>query len=223
MNFTHVACPDMTELDTTTGADGKRHYVTPQGVKYPSVTTVLSLDSAEGIAKWRARVGAEVADKISNQASVRGTAVHQLCEDYINNVEDFKKGQMPANIGTFNILKPELDAHLNNIVMQEVPLYSHYLKVGGRVDCIGDWKGELSIIDFKTAKKPKRREWIGSYFMQAASYAVMFEELTKIPINNLVVAIACDDGEPQIFTGKRDDYIHDFIKLRARYEELHGI
>lgn len=222
MKFTHVPCPDIKELDTEY-VDGKRYYVTPEGNHYPSVTTVVSLHSRDAIAGWRARVGDEAADRISTQASNRGTAVHKLCEDYINNVEDFQRGHMPNNIETFNSLKRLLDTRLNNVWMQEVPLYSHYLKVGGRVDCIAEWNGQLSVIDFKTSKRPKYKDNITGYFMQAAAYCVMFEELTQVPIKNIVIAIAVDGYTPQVFIEDRDRYIKDFIGLRKKYEVLYGV
>lgn len=221
ITFNHVQAPDIQELDTET-VDGKRHYKTPDGQLYPSVTTVLSLHSAEGIKRWRDEIGHEKAQKISTQASGRGTKIHKLCEDYINNVEDYYKGHMPVNVQSFNHIKPILDSCLNNIVMQEVPLYSHYLQVGGRVDCIGEWNGKLSVIDFKTSRKLKEEKWIKSYYMQAAAYCVMYEELTGIPITNTVILIAVDNEDPQVFHGKRDNYIDDFMELRDSYRKIYG-
>lgn len=217
-NFTHLPLPDITELETKV-VDGQRLYETPDGELYPSVTTVLKDLSAEGIAAWRAKVGNDVANRISAQASARGTAVHKLCEDYINNELDYLEGHMPANIETFNTLKGLLDKHLDNIVMQEVPLYSHYLKVGGRVDCIGEWDGKLSVIDFKTSKRRKRKNQISNYFMQASAYCVMFEELTEQPITQTVILMSIDNDHPLIYKGHRDEYINQFIDQRAKYRE----
>jgi genome maintenance exonuclease 1 len=220
-NFTHVLTPDITELNTQT-IDGQRLYETPDGKLYPSVTTVLKDLSAEGIAAWRARVGNDVANRISAQASARGTAVHKLCEDYINNDPDYLDGHMPANVATFNTLKGLLDKHLDNVVMQEVPLYSHYLEVGGRVDCIGEWDGKLSVIDFKTSKRRKRKDNIGGYFMQASAYCVMYEELTKVPITQTVILMSVDNDHPLIYKGHRDEYIDQFMKQRASYRDKYG-
>jgi genome maintenance exonuclease 1 len=129
---------------------------------------------------------------------------------------------MPGNIETFNTLKGLLDKNLTNVVMQEVPLYSHYLEVGGRVDCIGEWNGKLSMIDFKTSKRRKSKSQISNYFMQASAYCVMFEELTKIPITQTIILMSVDNDHPLIFKGHRDDYIHDFIKCRAEYRDKYG-
>lgn len=221
MNFNHVIPPEFQELVTET-IDGKRFYVTPKGKKYPSVTTVSSFATAKDIKKWRERVGEEKANKISTQASTRGTKVHQLCEDYLNNNIDYKEGHMPVNIQAFNSIKPLLDKHINNIVMQECPLYSDYLEVGGRVDCIAEWDGVLSVIDFKTSRKTKKKEWIKGYMMQESAYCVMFEERTKIPIKQIVTVITVDDEDPQVFVEDRDNYIWDFIEIRKQFKSYYG-
>lgn len=220
MIFTHVKPPELQELETET-VDGKRYYVTPSGKKYPSVTTVSGFASAKSIQQWRKRVGAEKANKISTQAAVRGTAVHKLCEDYINNVENYEEKHMPVNIQAFNSIKPLLNNNLNNVIMQECPLYSDYLEVGGRVDCIADWNGTLSVIDFKTSRKVKKKEWIKGYMMQESAYCVMFEERTKIPIKQIVTVITVDNEEPQVFIENRDNFIWDFIDVRKQFREYY--
>lgn len=206
-------------MDTVQGETG-RFYKTPAGLLYPSVTTVLGHSGKESLLEWRKRVGEEEADRISRRAADRGTKMHKLCEDYINNIplqrEDFLSWDM------FTSLRPILDNNLDNVHMQEVPLYSDYLQVAGRVDCVAEWDGKLSIIDFKTSTKPKRREWIQNYFMQASAYAVMYEELTGTPISRLVIVIAVENEEPQVFMEKRDDHIHGFIRLRESYREAVG-
>lgn len=218
--FNHTKPPEIVELETET-IDGKRFYVTPSGKKYPSVTTVSSFLSAKSIKEWRKRVGKEKASRISTQAAVRGTAVHQLCEDYINNVEDYTKKHMPVNIQAFNSIKPILDQNIDNVVMQECPLYSDYLEVGGRVDCIAEWDGVLSVIDFKTSRKTKKKEWIKGYMMQESAYCVMFEERTKIPIRQIVTVITVDNEEPQVFVEDRDNFIWDFIEVRKQFRDYY--
>ena len=213
--FTHKNF-QLEELNTET-IDGKRFYVTPQG-KLPSITTVLSILSRDAIKKWRERVGEAEANKISTKASRRGTSVHAMCEHYINNDLDAKK-YLPNDRETFNSLKPVLDEHLDNIYAQEVPLWSSYLGVAGRVDCIAEWDGKLSVIDFKTSRKLKKKEYISNYFQQCAAYAVMWEERTGIPINKIVVVIAVDGEEPQVFEEKRDNYIYECVETIARYRK----
>lgn len=213
MTFIHKDF-QLEELETET-INGKRHYVTPTG-KLPSITTVLSILSRDAIMAWRARVGEEEANKVSTRASRRGTNVHAMCEDYLNNKLEQKK-YLPNDRETFNSLKPVLDEHIDNIYAQEVPLWSEYLGVAGRVDCIAEWDGKIAVIDFKTSRKPKKKEHISSYFQQCAAYAVMWEERTRIPINKIVVVIAVDGEEPQVFEERRDNYIGECVKTIARY------
>lgn len=216
--FIHLDQNDVgySDLKTET-VNGKRHYVTPEGAKYPSITTCLSILSRDSIMAWRKRVGAEEANRVSTKASRRGTRVHQMCEDYINNDLDIKKF-LPTEKETFNSIKPVIDENINNVYAQEMALYSDYLGVAGRVDCIAEWNGKLSVIDFKTSRKPKKKEYISNYFQQASAYCVMFEERTGIPIQQTVILIAVDEDEPQVFLEKRDNYIYDCIETIQRYK-----
>ena len=215
--FPHKEDLDFTEL-ATENLHGKRHYITPDGLKFPSVTSVTSLAIRDGIKKWRERVGEKEANKISSMAARRGTKVHKLCEDYLNNVELDYGAIEPINHFLFKQIKPVLDTRLSEVYGLEVPLYSNWLRVAGRVDLVGMYDGKVSIIDFKTASKRKRRDWITNYFMQESAYAVMFEEMTDIPVSQLVTIIAVESDEPQVFVEKRDDHINDFIKLRDQWE-----
>lgn len=208
------------EADTT---DNGRFYTTPSGEILPSITTVLSVQNKSGLDAWRKRVGEEEANRVMNQASLRGTAVHQLAEDYVNNEKDWSKGAMPANVFTFNTIKPLLDKHLDNVWIQEAPLYSERLSVAGRVDCIAEWDGVLSIIDYKTSKRPKPRKYVESYFIQEAAYAAMFLERTGVPIKQIVTVIAVDDNEPQVYIEKAIDHLHKFVELRKKFKEERGI
>jgi genome maintenance exonuclease 1 len=213
---------DWNDLETVQ-EDGRRFYLTPSGKKYPSMTTVLQLMTAEGIAKWRARVGEEVANKISVQAARRGTLMHKLCEDYVNNEKIDTDALMPLDYQNFNALKEQMDKHFGKVYGQEIALYSDFLEMAGRVDCIAEYKGKLSIIDYKTARKAKKRENIKNYFMQAAGYAVMYEEIFKQPINQLVILMSVDHEGVVEFIEKRDDHIHDLIALRKKYKDKHNI
>lgn len=220
--YTHVGMKSLPELECETLPSG-RTYITPGGNKYPSITTVLGLQGKEGILAWRKRVGEEEADRISTQASIRGTAVHQLAEDYLNNKEDWKRGAMPSNLFSFNQIKPILDKHVDNIWAQEVPLYSDKFKIAGRVDCIAEFDGELTIIDFKTSRKPKKKEWITNYFLQASFYAAAFYELTGVAIKKFAIIITVDGDEPQVFTGNTFDYLKELQVVRSKYFEERGI
>lgn len=221
--FNHVdhgiELPKITRKTTEAG----RRYFTPEDKAYPSITTVLSILNKEHIQAWRKRVGEEEANKVSQQASVRGTAVHQLAEDYINNESDWNKGAMPSNLFSFNQIKTILDKRLDNVWFQEAFLYSDRLECAGQVDCIAEFDGELSIVDFKTSRKPKKEEWITNYFIQAAFYAAAFYERTGVAIKQGVIVITVDGDEPQVFKVKTHEYLNHFLAVRKKYKEFNGI
>lgn len=219
--FEHNADAPVLEKLTRSNEDGKRIYRTPTGEGYPSVTTVLGILGKEDIAKWRKRVGEEEANRISTQAARRGTAVHKLCEDYLDNDPDYSKKHMPANIQMFNTMKPILDERINNIWYQECFLYSNELQTAGQVDCIAEWDGELAVVDFKTSRKLKKEEWILNYFMQVSFYAKAFEEMTGTPVKKGVVFIGVDNEDPQVFEFNTEDYLDHFRAVRETYKELY--
>jgi hypothetical protein len=211
----------LNELQTQT-INGKRHYLTDEGY-FPSITSVLSVLSIDGIKAWRARVGEKEANKISTQAARRGTNVHQMCEDYINN-ELNKDKFLPHEIESFIPLQKELDKSIGLVYAQEVPMYSTYLGVAGRVDLIAEWDGRLSIIDFKTSRKVKKKEWISGYFQQGAAYAVMFEERTGIPVDKIVIAMTVDgESDASVFVEKRDNWVSTLQETIQLYEDRYGI
>lgn len=200
------------ELDFDMNAETKpegRRYVTPEGNAYPSVTTVLSSFNKKAIQEWRNRVGEDVANKISTQASSRGTRLHTMCEQYLLNELTLKRmsSAFPDAKDLFFKMKPKLDDNIGKVYSLEQALYSDELKLAGRVDCIAEWNGQLSVVDFKSAAKEKKEDWIENYFMQCTAYAMMFEERTGIPINQIVVAIAVTNGDSQIFVKQKDDYM----------------
>ena len=195
-----------------------RKYMCPNGVSYPSVTTVLSILSEEAIQRWRARVGEEEANKISHRASTRGTAVHSIIENYLNNKEDFEEGFMPNILQSFKDVQGVLDERIGKIYGQELPLYSDHLGLAGRVDCVGEFDGVPAIIDFKTSRKTKKKEWIEGYFIQESAYAIMWEERTGMPITNLVTIIAVDDDEPQVFVEHRDNWAPKLLETINEYK-----
>jgi genome maintenance exonuclease 1 len=220
MSFIH----DLVKLDelSVKTDEGKRLYQTPQGQSYPSVTTVTGILSKDDIQAWRIRVGEEKADQITRAATSRGNKVHKLAELYLKN-ELFSQSTLfdepkTNNYKMFEALSSVLDNKVGVIRAIEAPLYSDVLRVGGRVDLIAEWDNELAVIDFKTSSKPKKEHWIDNYFMQSSAYAFMFEELTKIPINKIVIAIALENLGTQIFIKNANDYIQQFIDLRKTYD-----
>lgn len=215
-----VYCPpkEIPKIESQTFPDGKRYYVTPDGKKLPSVTTVVGAQKKQAIMEWRRRVGEEVANKISKQATSRGTNVHTLCEHYLNNEPKPPSVVMPDAKEMFISLKPLLDK-INNIHYQEVGLWSTQLGLAGRVDCIGEYEGVLSVIDFKTSKKLKDIKDIQDYFWQTTAYALMYEELIGQPINDLVIIMAVQDSGPVVFKQKTQDHIEGLVRAIDYYHK----
>ena len=220
MKFKHELV-ELYQLQATT-TNGKRFYDTPEGDSYPSVTTITGLLSREAIQAWRLRVGEEVANKITKAATTRGTKVHKLAEMYLRNELVLQTSlfdeQEPIIGEMFNQLSEELDKHVGAIKAIEAPLYSNALRVGGTVDLVAEWDGILSVIDLKTSSKPKKVDWIDAYFMQCAAYAMMWEERTGVPISQVVIPIAVEKHDVQVFYGNRDNYIEQFKDLRTKFD-----
>lgn len=207
------------DLDAKTTDKGRR-YETPEGKQYPSVTTVVSIINEQAIKDWRKRVGEEEANRISHHASQRGTKVHDVIERYLKNEKEelYLAGCNPIVRANFNSVLPVLNERLGKIYAQEVALYSDHLGLAGRVDCIAEWDGRLSIVDWKTAAKPKKSQWIQSYYMQEAAYAIMWEERTGMPITQLVTVVAVDNHEPQVFIEHRDNWTETLHHVIDEYK-----
>ena len=186
---------DIPKLERVTNSDGSRLYKTPSGAAYPSVTTITGLHKKQAIMEWRKRVGEEKANAISSKAAKRGTAIHKVCEDFLNN--EFVEPHL-VDVPMWNSLVPLL-SRIDNVHCLETPLYSDHLKVAGTVDCIAEFDGNLSIIDFKTSSAEKDKKSIKEYFMQATAYAIMFQEQTGIPVKNIVILMSCEDGATVVF------------------------
>ena len=214
-------CPpkSLPELKSETFPDGKRYYTLEDGTKLPSVTTVLGAQKKEAIMKWRKRVGEEEANRVSKKATSRGTGVHTLCEYHLNNETNLsqKEGVRPDAFEMFVSLKPLLN-RINNIHYQECALWSKQLGMAGRVDCIGEFDGELSVIDFKTSKRIKQSEDIEDYYWQTAAYSLMYEEMIGTPIDNLVIIMAVEDEQPLLFKQKTQDHIEGLVKAINFYK-----
>lgn len=217
--FNYVKLPELQfDLKSETTERGRK-YFTPEGNAYPSITTVLSEYNRKAIFEWRQRVGEEEANRVSRKASGRGTKLHNTIEKYLlNEMSEFQvKTMMPDMKEMFYSVKPFLDTHIGDVYGIEQPLYSDQLKVAGRCDCIGEWSGELSIIDWKTAGKKKESDYIQNYFMQAAAYAEMFEERTNRTINQIVIVIAVESDDPQIFIEEKTKYLLPLNQYIERY------
>ena len=213
MMFEHVNL-DLPLLERET-IDGVRYYKIPEDdelLKLVSITSVTSHFNREFFANWRKRVGAEEADRITRQATSRGTDTHTLIEQYLRNM-DRNSDVLPISEHLFQVAIPALN-RINNIYALEGSLYSKFLGIAGTVDCIAEFDGELSIIDFKTSKKPKPREWIEHYFVQCCAYACMLHELTGLSVKKFVIIMTCEDGDVVVYE-ERDKA--KYVKLLTQY------
>ena len=217
-NFVHLANrPELSFGMRTENRNGKRHYVTPEGKLYPSITTVLGELNKTSILEWRKRVGETEANKISTKASRRGTSVHSVCESYIKNEEGYLDGQTPNIIELFKSIEPYLE-RIDNIHGVELALYSNHFGLAGRTDLIAEFDGKLSVIDYKTSNRIKKKEWCANYFAQGSFYAIAYEELTNIPVSQIVIIIAVDDDVPQLFVEHRNNWIDKIWEAKKLYE-----
>lgn len=208
--------------------DGVRYYKVPDEsdfIKLVSITSVTSFWNREKFAKWRKKIGEAKANEITRKATSRGTDTHTLIEHYLLNEESLPKVQ-PISDFLYKIAKPTLN-NIDNIHALEGSLYSKQLGVAGTVDCIAEYDGELAVIDFKTSAKPKPRDWIDGYFVQAAAYACMYYELTGISVKKLVIIMTCENGDCVVYEERdKAKYIKllvNYIECFLNYQlELHG-
>ena len=226
MAFTHkvVKLPNL----VTTTLNKKRFYNTPEGAMLPSITTVLSIRKKEGLIEWRKRVGDDVANYISGNAVRRGIKIHEMCEDYLNNMyedalfETYEKEHF-LYWCLFKQLRDQALCDIDNIYAQEVGLYSDKYKVAGRVDCIAEYNGVLSVIDFKTSTKERTDDWNENYYIQGAAYAEMFEERTEIKVNQIVILVVTEDGTVQKFVKTKYPFLELLVESVTKWEERNEI
>ena len=211
---------------TTQTINFKRFYETPDGNLYPSITTVLSTRNKKGLFEWRKKVGDEVANYVARTSANRGTAVHHMCEDYLNNVHlDFpdewqkhEKRFLPYVL--FKQLRDSVIQKIDNIHAQECGLYSDKYKIACRVDCIAEYDGVLSIIDFKTSTSERKDSYNENYYIQASAYAEMFEERTGHAINQIVILVVTEDGVVQEFIKDKTEYLPMLVDCIKEWKPL---
>ena len=198
-----------------------RHYILPDGSFADSVTTVLASHGAKGLASWRKSVGEKEANRISFQASDFGTQLHNLAEQYIKG-EPLKKDN-PFALARFRVLVPTIDKRISDVWGLETTLYYYKLKLAGRTDVIGVFDSVASVIDFKTSRKPKKPEWIESYFLQTALYNYMWAEMTKrrdiLPVQLVILISVEGESYPQIFIEPTSKWIPKALAWVKTYHE----
>ena len=209
MNFIHKDI-DKKKLPKTQGRriNGHRFYEI-DGKNYPSVTSVLSLRKTEGLTKWRESIGEKVANFEMRRCANRGKSLHTLVEQYINNETPSIRDVLP--LGLFKLMKPYLD-QINNIRLVEEIMYSPNLTIAGQVDCVAEYNGKLSVIDFKTANKERIEEWVDNYFLQCTAYSMMYAETYNESIEQIVVLMAAEDGSMKAFVKEPKDYEDELQK-----------
>jgi len=214
-NHKWVTIPKLKQINSDSG---RKYLIEGTEVKYPSITTVLSATSDNtGLHEWRKRVGAEKANKISTMASRRGTSMHKLCELYLLN-EDLEDESIDGNF-LFKTIRPQLD-RFDNIRCLEKALYSHTFKVAGTVDCIAEVDDKLTIVDFKTASKPKKEQYIENYYKQGCFYFWSYYEITKEMPEQILILISVQDGSVQEFYLKKKEIIQ-YTELLKKTTEIY--
>ena len=201
---------DKSGLPKTKGknVNGFRFYEI-DGKAYPSVTSVLGIRKKKELQEWRDKIGEDVANWEMRRAARRGTAVHRLVEEYIKNQTPSVRDVLP--LGLFKLLKPYVD-QINNVHLLETIMYSPKLTIAGQVDCVAEYNGKLSVIDFKTANKERKEDWIENYFLQTSAYAQMYEETFGTSIDQLVVLLAAEDGTVTSYIKEKKDFLPDMMK-----------
>lgn len=215
-NFKNHLLPKLKQIN----GSGGRFYETENGIRYPSITSMISHFSAKSIQEWRQRIGPAEADKITRKSATRGTKFHKVCETYLMNQELLFETPMQQQM--FINTKQYVD-RIDEIQLLETRLISHHLRLAGTVDCIAAFDNKLSVVDFKSSLRAKKIEYIQDHFVQAAAYAIMYEEMTKIPVSQLVIVIAIEGEPSQIFIDQRDNHTKKLISLRNEYEKNNSI
>ena len=215
---------------------GGHFYKTPDGRKFPSPTTILSrlapfekspiyplwVNSLAKKAGVPPNDGIPIARYQSKIAMMNGTRTHSLIENYLKNTPT--TGIIPNNPWAhLEKIKPLLH-NIDNIRACEIPLYSYSMRIAGTADCIAEYNGKLSLIDFKTSEKKKERksEQMENYFLQATSYAKMYEELTGQKVDQFAILVSCNDGHVQEFLGRPADYGGLWLQKLKQFESMGG-
>lgn len=188
--------------------NGLRVYSTPEGI-FPSVTTVVGYEKQKHFAEWRKKNSKE-----SQRVCDRGTALHSKIESYLLNEEII----MNNDDELFNLIKKEVD-NINNVRACEQMLWGKITGLAGRVDCIAEYKGELSVIDFKASTYPKKKLDIENYFCQAAAYSLLWQERTGESVPNIVILIANEQGFVQVYKEKVINFIESLKKSIDTYKK----
>ena len=215
--------PQLNRVDSP----GGRRYLTPDGTKLPSVTTILdktkSEESKAALQAWRKRVGEQQAQQITTEAAGRGTRMHKYLENYVLTGDLGTPGTNPysqqSHAMATVLVETYMKEHLHEAWGSEVALYYPGL-YAGTCDLTGTWMGRPAILDFKQTNKPKKREWIDDYFCQLAAYAMAHNEVYGTDIKDGVVLMCSKDFEPQVFEvsgSEFEKYTDEWLRRVEQY------
>tara|TARA_Y100000590_G_scaffold172284_1_gene197069 strand:+ start:786 stop:1526 length:741 start_codon:yes stop_codon:yes gene_type:complete len=214
--FSHMPAPILRKLDRHQVA-GFRFYQI-DGNMYPSITSILSIQSNEKLERWKERVGKDVASYAARMGAIRGTAFHEICTDYLNNMDISKHRNKILAMGLFNLVKSEID-RIGDIRVMETPMFSHKFGIAGQVDCIGTFDGVLSVIDFKSATRSKTPDILLNHYIQETAYSLMWRETTSEMIKQIVTIVSCENGETQVSIQEPINYVNELTRcIREFYE-----
>lgn len=220
MKFNHCPPLNLGDIHAETFPSG-RFYTLEDGTKLPSITTVLGTLPKPQLHEWRKRVGEEEANRITRISSSRGTSLHKICENYIQNKENYIDRAMPDAIVMFKSIKPFLD-RISDVYYIEQGLWSRKIGLAGRTDLIAHFDGELSVLDYKNSRKIKKKEYIRNYFIQGAFYALAHQELTGIPIKKIRIIMAVEDSQPLLFEENVRDYVPDLVQSIKYFNSIYN-
>jgi len=204
---------------------GKRLYTNPFGDPVPSVTTILDAtkpaEARAALAKWKKRVGTEEAQRITTEAANVGTVMHAILESYVKNEEYTGDNLLQAKAMANQVIK-NIDDNLDEVWGAEVNLCAANL-YAGTTDLVGVWKGKPTIMDFKQTNKPKKREWIGDYFLQGAAYGLAHNEMFGTNIENIAIFMCSRAGEFQLFEVEAEEFREWETKWAMRLAEYYKL
>lgn len=215
--------PDF-QLDQLNGyREGMRFYSTESGVAYPSVSTVVGFGPSFELDRWRQRVGAEEAAKITRIAAHRGTQMHASIEQILLGEKGVTKSLNPFLAPIVRGIEDKFIPRVSETLAVEKRLYSHNLQMAGTVDCVARVDGELSVVDWKNSRRNKDRSEVESYFMQCAAYAICWYERYGMQIKKLHIVMYSDDSPvPIVFEEKVSAWIAPLRRKREQFREATG-
>lgn len=218
--FNHCPPINLGDLRAETFPSG-RFYTLEDGTKLPSITTVLNSLPKPGLYEWRQRVGEKEANRITRVSASRGTSLHKICENYIQNKENYFEKAMPDAKGMFQSIRPFLD-RIDDVYYMEQALWSKTIGIAGRTDLIAHFDKELSVIDYKNSRRIKTKDQIRNYFIQATFYALAHQELTGIPIKKIRIIMAVEDSQPLLFEENVRNYVPDLVQSIKYFNSIYN-